>query len=129
MKLNKNIITVIVILLISIVYYQFFLEQKYYHQLSKKYQGSIEIIFLLLIGAIGYLNLHKQTNWIRNIWIIIYFFSTFFFIILFVVDNFIYSFSGKVSFRFLNLKNFLISPLPFIILHYIANLFYKNKLK
>lgn len=119
MFLSKKTLNVyfafLLVLLTSILYYSFFGENKLYKNESLFFQTVIEIGFIFFCGLFGIIGLDSK-KWAKNLWIFLYLGSFFFFLIEYLIHTYLVSFMGTVSFRFVNVKNFLISPFPYLIL-------------
>ena len=110
-------VSFLLILIFIILIKQFVFDYKVYMSFGKIKKNYIELASVLITGCLGFIYFYRpRFNLFKLFWIFIYGGSTFFLFSIAMIDNYIWSIStidGKH--RFTTLKDFLISPLLFII--------------
>ena len=109
--------SLILILIFSIVLNQLVLDTKFYLALGKVKRNYIELVASLITGLLGFIYFYAPKFIIfKRLWIFVYLASAFFLLVVTIVDNYIYSISTATGeYRFATLKEYLISPLLFIV--------------
>lgn len=106
----------IILITFSFIINQLLLDVKVYIKLDNKIKDlaeSIIIFTIYLIGKWGLADLSKM--WLLKLWQFIYFSSLIFFIVMFLIDWFIYHYTYKEQYRFLSIKQVLWNPLTYLV--------------
>lgn len=119
----------ILILIYSAIINQLVLDNKIYLSLGKIRTNYVELASVIITGLLGFIYYYRpKFNFFKNLWIFIYVVSAFFLLAITMVDNYIYAISApNGQYRFVTLKEFLISPLLFIIFYVLEIVSSKNK--
>ena len=117
------------ILMYSALINQLVLDNTIYLSLGKIKTNYIELASVIITGLLGFIYFYQpKFNFFKNLWIFIYTVSAFFLLVIAIVDNYIYSISAiNGQYRFVTLKEYLISPLLFIIFYVLEIVISSNK--
>ena len=117
------------ILMYSALINQLVLDNTIYLSLGKIKTNYIELASVIITGLLGFIYFYKpKFIFFKNLWIFIYTVSAFFLLVIAIVDNYIYSISAiNGQYRFVTLKEYLISPLLFIIFYVLEIVISSNK--
>jgi hypothetical protein len=107
----------LLILIFSVLINQFVLDNKVYMSLGKIKRNYIELASVIITGLCGFIYFYRpKFNFLKKMWIFIYAVSAFFLLVIALIDNYVWAISTTDGLhRFGTLKEFLISPLLFII--------------
>jgi hypothetical protein len=107
----------LLILIFSALINQFVLDNQVFTSLGKIKRNYIELASVIITGLLGFIYFYKpKFYFFKNLWLFIYVASVLFLLVIAIVDNYIYSISKtNRQYTFVTLKEFLISPLLFII--------------
>lgn len=121
-------VSFLLILIFSAAIYQFAFEDRIYRSVGKIKRNYIELGSVVITGFLGFIYYYKPRFKIFKIlWMFIYVTSTFFLLVIAIVDNYIYPFSTIEQYRFTGLKQFLISPILFIFFYVFGIISFKSK--
>ena len=106
----------IILLIFSFIINQLLLDVKVYIKLDNKIKDLAESIIIFTIYLIGKWGLADSSKmWLLKLWQFIYFSSLVFFIVMFLIDWFIYHYTYKEQYRFLSIKQVLWNPLTYLV--------------
>jgi hypothetical protein len=122
-------VSFLLILIFSALINQFVLDNKVYLSLGKIKRNYIELASVIITGLLGFIYFYRpKFTFLKIFWMFIYAASAFFLLVMSVIDNYIWSISTiDGQHRFGTLKEFLISPLLFIIFYVFEIISGKNK--
>jgi hypothetical protein len=105
------------ILIFSAILSQLILDNKMYMKVSISNRNFIELAAVTVTGLLGHIYFYRpRYDTLKKLWLLIYGASVVFLLAATITDNYIYRFSTAEGLhRFGTLKEFLISPLLFII--------------
>jgi len=111
-------LTFILILVFSVWMNERFLDTRHYLEKKQTTRDIIEISSVVITGLLGsiYFNTKNISKQLVLVWRVVYIVGVIFFILISLIDNYVYAISYKGQFRFGTVKAAMSSPLIFIIL-------------